>query len=153
MILKEIEYGTTEHQAMIDLRNKILREPLGLVFTEKDLKREEKDYLIGCYNESKLVGCCVLSPIDKNTIQLRQMAVDSNVQQKGIGCRVLAFAEKLSFERGFGEIYLHARKIAVRFYEKYNYNIKGKEFIEVGIPHYEMKKQLNYLKTFESKEK
>lgn len=142
MILKEIVYGTAEHEEMIELRNKILREPLGLIFSEEDLKKEKNDYLIGCYNKNRLVGCCILSPIDSNTIQLRQMSVSTEVQKKGIGNKILTFAETLSTDKGFRCIYLHARKVAVFFYQKYGYTIIGNEFIEVGIPHCEMIKNL-----------
>jgi predicted GNAT family N-acyltransferase len=37
---------------------------------------------------------------------------------------------------------MHARKNAVGFYEKMGYRVKGPEFLEVSIPHYEMEKEL-----------
>jgi predicted GNAT family N-acyltransferase len=37
---------------------------------------------------------------------------------------------------------MHARQSAVGFYQKLGYQIRGEEFEEVTIPHYEMQKQL-----------
>jgi predicted GNAT family N-acyltransferase len=37
---------------------------------------------------------------------------------------------------------MHARKTAVPFYERIGYQVAGEEFLEVGIPHYEMRKLL-----------
>ncbi len=141
---KEIIYGTPEHEEMINLRNRILREPLGLIFSDEDLKKEKKDFLLCCCNEKndKIVGCCVLTPLNDSVLQLRQMAVESFRQRKGVGAGVLLFAEKVAKKNHYKYIYLHARKEAVGFYEKFGYNIESDEFIEVGIPHYEMLKNI-----------
>lgn len=141
-MVRLIEYGTAEHEEMILLRNKILREPLGLVFSEEELLRERTDFLIGYYDDDKLAGCCVLSPVNKFAIQLRQMSVDTLSQKRGVGCSIITFSEKLSRENGFEKIILHARKEAVGFYRQLGYAVIGDEFIEVGIPHYNMEKQL-----------
>lgn len=141
---KEIIYGTPEHQEMIDLRNRILREPWGLVFSDEDLKREKHDFLLCCCNEKndKIIGCCVLTPMNDNTLQLRQMAVESFRQRKGVGTKVLLFAEEIARQNQYKYIYLHARKEAIAFYHKFGYTIEGDEFIEVGMPHYEMLKNI-----------
>ena len=44
--------------------------------------------------------------------------------------------------RGFVSLSLHARSIAVGFYEKLGYETVGDEFIEVSIPHRKMAKRL-----------
>ncbi|NDV68188.1 GNAT family N-acetyltransferase [Dysgonomonas sp. 25] len=141
---KEIIYGTSEHQEMIALRNRILREPWGLSFSDEDLKKERNDFLLCCCNvkDDKIVGCCVLTPLNDNTLQLRQMAVESFRQGKGIGSKILFFAEEIAKKNQYKYIYLHARKEAVAFYKKNGYDVEGEEFIEVGMPHYEMLKKI-----------
>ena len=37
MALRMIDHGTREYQQMVNLRNEILRKPLGLYFTEEEL--------------------------------------------------------------------------------------------------------------------
>lgn len=137
-----IKYGTADYDKMVALRYKILREPLGLTFSAEYLEKEKEDMLCVCENEGQIVGCCILTPIDKTVVQLRQMAVDDSVQKKGIGAELLLFAEESAEENGFDKIVLHARKVAIGFYLKYNYDIVGDEFEEVGIPHFEMQKIL-----------
>lgn len=144
MYLKQIICGTPEHDEMIRLRNKILREPFGIRFTEEEMAREPHDILLGCYlsEGENLIGCCVLSTVGEKIFQLRQMAVKEPYQKKGIGKEILSFAEQVTKEKQFDAIILHAREWAVDFYRKAGYTIISDEFIEVGIPHYEMQKKI-----------
>ncbi|MRG49115.1 GNAT family N-acetyltransferase [Chitinophaga sp. SYP-B3965] len=140
--IRLIEYGSCDYKAMVELRDKILRAPLGLTFSEEYLQQEISDVLIGCFEEEKLLGCCILTPLNETTVQLRQMAVDDNLQGKGTGSKVLRFAEEHAKRNGFQELMMHARKEAAPFYTKNGYLIRGSAFEEVGIAHYEMFKRL-----------
>jgi ribosomal protein S18 acetylase RimI-like enzyme len=142
MALKLIDYGTTEYQQMITLRNDILRKPLGLSFTDDELEQEKHEILIGAFEEEKMLGCCMLVKEEEKTCRLRQMAVLNNVQGKGIGRALMLFAETIARDRGFKKITMHARKTALGFYERLGYSIAGQEFREVTIPHYVMEKNL-----------
>lgn len=137
-----ITYGSNAYHEMVSLRDAVLRRPLGLSFTEEYLQKEINDQLIGCYTEDKLSACCILTPLNENTIQLRQMAVDNTQQRQGIGRQLIHFAEQVSKKNGFTQLMMHARKEAKGFYEKLGYVVQGPEFEEVGIAHYEMSKQL-----------
>lgn len=142
MQLKPIRQGTAEYDQMIELRMELLRRPLGLSFTREQLDAEKDDILIGAFENEEITGCCVLTPHDAATIQLRQMAVKKNVQTKGIGRSMVAFAEKIAKERGYTILMMHARNTALGFYKKCGYEIKGHEFIEVTVPHHYMEKKL-----------
>lgn len=142
MQTKVIIFGTSDYDRMVELRYRILREPLGFTFTPEYLEKEKDDILCICEENNLVIGCCILTPVDGAIIQLRQMAVDDSVQKRGVGAKVLQFAEEAAQKWGFRKIILHARKVAVGFYLKYNYTIKGDEFTEVGIPHYEMEKEI-----------
>ncbi|WP_212001535.1 GNAT family N-acetyltransferase [Chitinophaga sp. HK235] len=141
-----IEYGSCDYQDMVALRDEVLRKPLGLTFTAEYLQQEINDFLIGGFlqegDKTMLAGCCILTPVSENTVQLRQMAVSPLLQGKGIGRDIILFAESHAVSNGFGILTMHARKEAVGFYQKLGYEICGDEFTEVGIPHYEMKKNL-----------
>ena len=142
MALKLIDYGTSEYQQMITLRNDILRKPLGLHFTPQELEEEKHEILIGAFEEDKMLGCCMLVKEEAKTCRLRQMAVLNNVQGKGIGRALMLFAETIARDRGFRKITMHARETALGFYERLGYKISGEEFKEVTIPHYVMEKNL-----------
>ena len=142
MSLKIIEFGSPSYQKMVDLRFQILRHPLGLTFDQADLDKEKDDILIGFFEDDSLDGCCILTPDNKTNISLRQMAVVSGLQGKGIGRVIMNFAENVARDRGYKLLHIHARKSAVGFYEKLGYQIIGEEFEEVTIPHFEMQKNL-----------
>jgi GNAT superfamily N-acetyltransferase len=142
MALKLIDYGSPEYQQMVQLRNDILRKPLGLVFEKEELEKEAEDILIGAFEDDKLLGCCMLIETEPGTVRLRQMAVPKNLQGKGVGRALMQFAENIARDRGYRKITMHARKTATGFYEKLGYNISGGEFIEVTLPHVVMEKRL-----------
>lgn len=144
MPIKQIDYGTLEYSQMLNLRNEILRKPLNLVFDKRELEKERDDILIGAFEEKKILGCCLLTRMDKDRVRLRQMAVQNNLQGKGIGASMMNYAENVARDAGFKVLIMHARKTAVGFYEKLGYNIASDEFIEVSIPHFIMEKKLGF---------
>lgn len=142
MALKQIDHGSKEYQQMVALRLEILRKPLGLGFTEEELAKEKDDILIGAFEEDKMLACCMLTKHGDKAVRLRQMAVQNNLQGKGIGASMMNFAETLARDKGFKILMMHARKTALGFYEKLGYKATGNEFEEVTIPHYVMEKKL-----------
>ena len=143
MALKILYHGSKEYNQMVELRNNILRKPLGLTFSAEELEKEKEDILIGCYEDDDIMeGCCLLTDEGNKTVRLRQMAVTSGLQGKGIGRVLMNFAENIARDRGFKKISMHARRNAIGFYEKQGYQKVGSEFHEVTIPHYIMEKPL-----------
>ena len=51
------------------------------------------------------------------------MAVNNNLQGKGIGASIMSFAENLARDKGFNKLIMHARKTAIGFYEKFGYKL------------------------------
>jgi len=142
MGLKQIDHGTKEYQMMVNLRYEIMRKPLGLTFLPEELAKEKDDILICAFDEDELLGCCILTNMKNGCARLRQMAVQKNMQGKGIGESMVTFAENLARDKGFKTLTMHARDTAIGFYEKYGYKVKGEQFIELNIPHHIMEKRL-----------
>jgi len=142
MALKLIDYGSPEYQQMVQLRNDILRKPLGLAFQKEELEKEADDILIGAFDEDNMLGCCILTDMQNGCARLRQMAVKKNMQGKGIGESIMTFAENLARDKGFKRLTMHARDSALGFYEKFGYKVKGDQFEEINIPHHIMEKKL-----------
>jgi len=142
MALKQIDHGSKEYKQMVALRMEILRKPLGLSFTPQDLEKEKDDILIAAFDDDDMLGCCLLTKIAKDQLRLRQMAVQNNLQGKGIGASMLNFAELVARDKGYKKLVMHARKTALGFYEKLGYIAIGDEFEEVTLPHYIMEKKL-----------
>ena len=142
MALKEIIYESPEYDQMIQLRLDVLRKPLGLSFSLDELKKEKDDILLGAFEEDNILACCVLTPDGSSCVQLKQMAVQNNLQGKGVGATLLRFAENVARDRGYTYMTMHARDSAVSFYEKHGYETEGDAFFEVTIPHYKMVKKI-----------
>jgi N-acetylglutamate synthase-like GNAT family acetyltransferase len=142
MPIKQIDHGSKEYEQMIILRNEVLRKPLNLTFETEELDKEKNDVLIGAFDEDKILGCCLLTKLDKDTVRLRQMAVQNNLQGKGIGAAMMNFAENVARDLGYKKICMHARKSAIGFYQKLGYKVTGQEFEEISIPHFLMQKKL-----------
>jgi len=137
-----VTYGSPEYKTMCKLRDEVLRKPIGLRLTEAETIRDINDILLAYIDNGEALACCILSEKDSDTVQLRQMAVSPTLQGKGIGKELLQFAEKVAKENHYSVLRMHARKVATGFYKKSGYVITGEEFTEVGIPHFEMMKEI-----------
>jgi GNAT superfamily N-acetyltransferase len=142
MALKIIDHGTDEYRQMVQMRDEILRRPLGLSFTQEELQKEKDNMFIAAFDDDRMLGCCMLVEENPDTVRLRQMAVWNDLQGKGIGRALTNFAENLARDRGYKIMSMHARKNVVGFYEKMGYKVTGGEFMEITIPHYVMEKTL-----------
>lgn len=139
MIIKEIEYGSDVYKRALSLRYTVLRMPLGLKWSKKDLKGEENQLHYGFFSgDDKLVAFLAVKLLDNHTAKIRQMAVDKHHRGKGTGRQLLEGVEKILYKKGIRRIEMNARKTAVGFYKKVGYVVEGEEFVEVTIPHFKM---------------
>jgi len=127
---------------MVALRISQLLEPIGVPASYIDKEKESNDILIAAFEKNDMIGCCVLTPRDSKTIQLRQMTVRSDHRGKKIGAAIVEFAEKVARENNFSTLMMHARDPVIDFYKKSGYQILGEQFFEVGMGHHKMIKQL-----------
>lgn len=140
----DIDFGSSRYNELVELRYKILLEPLGLKFLDS-FRPEEANYLhIGCVEmlDSRLVGGLILAPVDNNTIRLMQVAVDTVYQGEGVGQELVKYAEKRAKDAGYTKIIMHAMLFVVGFYEKMGYHAEGDAFNEQGITFMKMVKDL-----------
>ena len=135
-----IEYGTPEYDATLDIRYRVLREPLGLYFTIAQIEDEwSSAHFASFEQDGVIIACLILKPVSESVWKMRQVAVEPAWQGRGIG-------RKVNESRMSHTIELHARRGAVAFYEQLDYEIHGAIFLEIGIEHQAMKKQLHYEK-------
>lgn len=138
---KIVIHGSNEYRRIVDLRDEILRKPLGLSSSSEELDLE-KDYI----HVAGFVGgllCATVMLIPKlDELIMQRVAIREDFQGKGIGSAMMSFIEKYAKEHGFKSIYCHARDTAVPFYEKNGYIVEGDSFFEIGIIHYAMRKKI-----------
>ncbi|MCI7486258.1 MAG: GNAT family N-acetyltransferase [Alphaproteobacteria bacterium] len=140
----DIDFGSSRYNELVELRYKILLEPLGLKFLDS-FRAKEANYLhIGCIEQldDKLVGGLILAPLDNEKIRLMQVAVDTVYRGEGVGRELVKYAEKRAKEAGYSQIVMHAMLSVVGFYEKLGYHAEGDIFDEQGITFLKMVKDL-----------
>lgn len=140
----DIDFGSTRYEQLVQLRYKILLEPLGLKFLDHHRAKEAGYLHIGCIEQldDALVGGLMLAPVDNETIRLMQVAVDTKYQGEGIGRELVKYAEKRAKAAGYHKIVMHAMLSVVNFYEKMGYVQEGDIFEESGISFAKMVKDL-----------
>ncbi len=74
--------------------------------------------------------------------QIGRMAVEQAWRRSGVGGMALTFLEEQARRLGFRQITLHAQEYVKSFYARHGYDEVGDMFLEEGIPHREMVKQL-----------
>lgn len=137
-----IQHLTPEYDEMIELRVRVLLAPIGIPAAYITPETEPADILLGAYEGNKLQACCILTNKGNGQVQLRQMAVETGLQGKGVGAALISYAEKVAREHGFHTLFMHARNPVIGFYERCGYTIAGVEFFEVGLGHHRMEKVL-----------
>ena len=142
LVFREVAHGSEDYFRAVELRDEVLRRPLGLEFSAGDLAAEGDSFHLTGWLHGELVACAILEPVTAATIRLRQFAVREGFRSMGVGGWLLECAERFARERGCVFIHLHARETAVRFYQKAGYLPFGDRFVEVTIPHVAMSKSL-----------
>jgi predicted GNAT family N-acyltransferase len=138
--IKQITILDPLYQLERELRNKILLRPIGLPDNAWEMNDDKAWHFVATENEN-LLGCVILVPIDekKEKAQLMQMAVDTNLQGKGIGKLLVIELLELCKQQGIKEVTCHSRASANDFYKKLGFEIYGEPFDEVGITHNHMR--------------
>jgi len=140
--IREIEYNSPEYKKELELRDKVLRKPLGMSLFVENLDADKSDVHIGAFIHNKLVGVLILTRLHEDQVKMRQVAVDEEMRFSRIGTQMVQFAEMISKNRHYKTMVLNARKTAVAFYETLGYETVSDEFLEINIPHFKMRKDL-----------
>lgn len=140
-MLRIVKYGSTDYEKVVDLRDRVLRKPLGLAFTTAQLEAEATELIISDFHGDHPIATLQFK-IDGSRWTMRQVAVDPALHRTGIGRRLVRFSEDWARREGARSIDLHARATVQKFYSKMGYQPVGEQFEEVGIPHLSMVKDL-----------
>lgn len=140
IIISSISSSSPLYQQVWDLREEVLRKPLGMSLKNEDLSRDHTDLFFVASAADKVIGCVMLHNLGQGQAQLRQMAVYDSWQGKGVGRQLVQAFERYAAASGFDKVVLHARDVAKGFYSSLGYALVGDVFKEVGIDHYIMEK-------------
>lgn len=142
MQFERIPYQSDWYREACQLRNELLRKPLGLDLLQEDLSEESEYFHYGMIVDNKVIACALAIPVSGIKAKVRQMTVAPEYQKQGIGKLLLQKIELDLKEREIEKIELDARSSAIEFYRKLGYVAEGEEFLTVSIPHLRMVKSL-----------
>lgn len=141
MSIFPIEFATPEYDEAVALRYEVLRKPLGLEFQPEQLAAEWSDIHLAAFDTAgKMVAILLLTPVNDQEVKMRQVAVATEQQGRGLGAALVAQSEEIARSMNFSKMTLHARETAVPFYLRLGYEKVGDLFEEVSIPHFKMVK-------------
>ncbi len=87
----------------------------------------------GVFKENKLIGIASLMTsknllFDDNQLQIRGMAINDNMHNKGIGSLLIKHIIDYSLKENISTVWCNARVTARNFYKKQGFVISGKPF-------------------------
>ena len=125
--IQEIAYGSEAYQASLELRNKVMRLPLGSNIYDEDLSHEKTSLILVCYEDGVLIGTTVMS-FHGTDGKIDTLCIDTKCQYAGTGTLLLQELEKRAKETGCTMVTMDARVSAMKFYEKYGYAAEGEAY-------------------------
>jgi len=132
-----------EWETYYDLRYRVLREPLGKERGSERHDGDEAGIHFALFEGESILAIARLDRVDETVCQVRFVAVETNIQGKGLGKQIMDAVEKCGAENGYTKLMLHARDYALPFYEKLGYTLLGPSYKLFDVlQHFEMEKEL-----------
>jgi predicted GNAT family N-acyltransferase len=110
------------------------------VAADRDGRDPESTHLVAVEN-GRVIGTCRLL-FRAKVARLGRLAVEPERRGEGIAAAILALADSVAREGGADSISLHAQTYARRLYLDAGYEERGPAFMEEGIEHVAMGKEL-----------
>lgn len=108
---------------------------------EIDAYDDEAIHFIG-YKDNKPIAASRLRWLDDYG-KLERICIIKDYRGKSYGTQIIKAMETEVINKGYTQTKLNAQTRAVQFYERLGYKIVSGEFLDAGIPHVTMTKQLN----------
>jgi ribosomal protein S18 acetylase RimI-like enzyme len=141
--LRFINLADPLYRAALELRFRVLREPLGHARSDVLFPFEDTSLHLVASEGTCALGCVLFHPEGDSGGRLYQMAIAPEAQRRGLGRALVEVLEAELSRRGLVHVHLHARAQAVAFYGRMGYAIHGEPFYEVGIEHRHMRRTLS----------
>jgi predicted GNAT family N-acyltransferase len=104
--------------------------------------KDESSHNVLALMEGEVAATMRLRDIGEKKLKLERLAVLAQFRRKSIASALIEYASKEAKKIGKSEIILHAQVNAKALYEKAGYQAIGEEFLEAGIRHIEMIKEI-----------
>jgi predicted GNAT family N-acyltransferase len=130
-----------EHAALLRLRHEVFCVEQGVpVELERDALDAVAIHLVAVHGD-RVIGTCRLVP-GGDSWTLGRMAVRADRRAGGVGRDLLAHAHTLARDWGAQRVTLSAQVPVQGFYGRQGYISEGDVFMDAGIPHIRMRREL-----------
>ena len=136
------EYKSEDYGIILKLREDVMRKPIGLTLTEKDIVMDAGNIHVWQRINGQIIGTAMLVPKANGVFQMRMVALRPQARGLGLGACLVRYCEGLAAGMGYTKIELDSRETAHGFYERLGYKTHGEVYLHVGIPHVFMDKKL-----------
>ncbi|MGP9037183.1 GNAT family N-acetyltransferase [Bacillus stercoris] len=110
-------------------------------FDEFDTLQEQCQHIL-VYHENQPVGTGRARVVG-HTAKLERICILKHYRKYGLGKIIVSGLEEIMKEKGLTSYKLHGQTQAAGFYQKLGYQISSQEFMEDGIPHVLMTKEIS----------
>ncbi|MBP1039715.1 GNAT family N-acetyltransferase [Vagococcus sp. BWB3-3] len=148
-IIKYQKSDEDYYRAGLNLREEVLRKPLGKSLYQEDLTLEKDNDCYGILLEEQLVATLSCFDASANVAHVTAFAVAPFYQGQGLGKALVSFLKEELQAQGYTEIKVNARETAKRFYETCGFVAIGEPFknqtlgIYDCVMHYQLKESIN----------
>ena len=104
-----------------------------------DGKDSQSIQVVATDDDNNPVGTGRMQPDGK----IGRLAVLDSWRGQGTGQKMLRVLVEAAEKEDFQEVFLHAQVHAISFYEKCRFHKDGEEFLEAGIPHVKMTRNIS----------
>ncbi len=133
--------GERELAAVLALRREVFCAEQGVPEREESDGHDDDALHLVALLDGELLGTCRVLMVGP-TAQFSRLAVSAPVRRRGIATALLDAAEVHSRRAAARQLVLHAQTYARELYDRAGYLPRGRIFVEAGIEHVAMEKQL-----------
>lgn len=110
---------------------------------ELDEHEDEAIHFVG-YEDDKPIAASRLRWVNEMG-KLERICILKDHRRKSYGTKMIEAMEQEVLKKGYSQTKLHAQTQALEFYKRLDYKVVSDEFLDAGIPHVAMVKQLRSL--------
>jgi predicted GNAT family N-acyltransferase len=133
--------GEDEMTSLLTLRHEVFCGEQGVPAREEQDGRDGEGLHLVAVSGGEILATCRLLFVGP-TVQFSRLAVRESARRHGIATALLALADDETRAGGGRRLVLHAQTYARALYEGAGYEPRGRAFMEAGIEHIAMEKNL-----------
>ena len=144
--MEELSYklvtSDRELEGAFEVRRRVFVEEQGIP-EDIELDEEDKEALQMVVKDGdRVIGTARVQFLSTGVAKIERMAILQPFRLRGIGGRIISFLSEELRNRQVEQVILHAQYSVVDFYKSCGFEETGSPFLEVGIKHIKMQRQL-----------